>query len=78
MTPAARYLFDRGYPFIDPISAERARQIFERAKDDPDSGLRGTLEEGFSYVVARSGNVELVRAGVRPQKEPEPLDDPRR
>jgi hypothetical protein len=62
------YLFDRGYPFIDEISAEHARALYDRAAARPDAQLEGTFEKGFSYVVTPSaGGVNLVRCSVRPR-----------
>jgi hypothetical protein len=69
-----RYMFDRSYPFIDPVSAERAREIYEQAVACPDSELEGTLEEGFSYMSGRTteglGVLRCRVYPVRPDDEP--------
>ncbi|HZU58650.1 MAG TPA: hypothetical protein VFA06_22420 [Actinocrinis sp.] len=60
------YVFDRGWPFIDPITEEHARQIFERAQSRCGCELEGTLEDGFSYVVAKSSSISFLRVKVYP------------
>lgn len=65
----ARYVLDRGYPFVDEISAERARQIYEHAAANPEARLEGSFEEGFTYASSRWEGVELLRIAVRPVQD---------
>jgi hypothetical protein len=60
------YVFDRGRPFIDPISEARARQIFDEAAMRPGAELEGTVEEGFKYTAARSSSISYLKVKVYP------------
>lgn len=62
-----RWVLDRGYPFIDPISDERRRAKWEEVNARPDADVKGSLEDGFSYVVA--GSRGLLRATIRPARD---------
>jgi hypothetical protein len=63
------YVFDRGRPFVDPITEERARALFEEASRRPGADLKGTLEGGFEWTAARSGADNFLRVAVRPIAE---------
>jgi len=60
------YVFDRGRPFIDPITEEHARQIYDEASRRPGAELAGSLEAGFAYTVARSSRISFLRVRVYP------------
>jgi hypothetical protein len=62
------YVIDRGNPYIDRISEQRASEIYAAAQPDPDAELDGTLEGGFTYLIGEPGEPHLVRATVRPVK----------
>jgi len=64
------YVFDRGRPFIDPITEEHARQIYAEASRRPGAELEGSLEAGFAYTVARSSRISFLRVRVYPVGTP--------
>lgn len=49
----------------DKITPERARELYEAAQADPDSGLIGTIETGFEFFTTYQG-VRLVPMRVEP------------
>lgn len=49
----------------DRITPERARQLYDAAQADPDSGLTGTLQDGFEFYTTYQG-VRLVPMRVEP------------
>ena len=49
----------------DRITPERARELYEAAKNDPDSGLIGTLQDGFEFSTTYHG-VKLVPMRIEP------------
>lgn len=61
MSEQEQWVIDRGYPFIDPITQEQRRAKWESARARADAELKGTFEEGFSYVVEGSGGLLRVR-----------------
>lgn len=64
--PERRWVFDRGHPFIDPITERQARQLYEQTRRRPGVELEGTLEDGFEYTVARSSSHSFMRVKVYP------------
>lgn len=62
---ATEFLRMRPIAGQDRITPERARELYEAAKNDPDSGLTGTLETGFEFSTTYEG-VRLVPMRVEP------------
>lgn len=74
--PERRYVFDRGRPFQDEITEDRARRLFEEASQRPGAELKGSLEGGFEWTVARSSAGSFMRVAVRPMAEYESTAPP--
>lgn len=66
--PEKTYVFDRGRPFIDAITEERARQLYAQARARPGSELEGSVEDGFMYTAARSSSISYLKVKVYPIK----------
>jgi len=63
---AERYEHSRGYPYIDQISAARARELHDAARLRPDADLDGDLETGFHFYETDGDGLQLVRHHVTP------------
>lgn len=63
------YRRDKGFPFIDYLTAPQAAKVFEDAKADPHGDVEGDLEaeDGFAYWAGWHESCGgLVRTRVRP------------
>ena len=73
MTDAA-YLLIRAGITADYITADQARQLYDEARDNSESGLDGTFESGFGFwSLSADGTVRLVHCTVIPC---DPIPDP--
>lgn len=61
------YFLSRAGITSDYITAGKARQLYDDARDRPDSGLEGDLETGFGFwLLSADGKVRLVHCTVTP------------
>ena len=61
------YLLIRAGITADYITADQAKQLYDEARDHPESGLDGQLDSGFGFwSLSSDGTVRLVRCTVIP------------
>ena len=61
------YLLIRAGITADYITTDQARQLYDEARDNSESGLDGKFESGFGFwSLSTDGTVRLVRCTVIP------------